>query len=159
DLADVELEPARHVPDPVPVLLGLLHAALLDRARPGAREHVRGVRLVRRGADPDLVALDPARERLHPPDRLPPPPPPDVDLDVGHLLRLVVRAAPAGGDDVPRRAGREAARRASARAAGTSSVSSGEKYVAAAYLVVFVAVLAWVAIISSKLSRLSREVS
>ncbi|HET7554994.1 MAG TPA: CcmD family protein [Gaiellaceae bacterium] len=38
-------------------------------------------------------------------------------------------------------------------------MSSGEKYVAAAYLVVFVAVLGWVAIIASKLSRLSREVS
>jgi CcmD family protein len=38
-------------------------------------------------------------------------------------------------------------------------VSSGEKYVAAAYLVVFVGVLAWVAIISSKLARLTREVS
>jgi CcmD family protein len=38
-------------------------------------------------------------------------------------------------------------------------VSSGETYVAAAYLVVFVGVLAWVAIISSKLARLTREVS
>ncbi len=38
-------------------------------------------------------------------------------------------------------------------------MSSGEKYVAAAYLVVFVGVLAWVAIISSKLARLTREVS
>ena len=38
-------------------------------------------------------------------------------------------------------------------------MSSGEKYVAAAYLVVFVGVLAWVAIISSKLARLMREVS
>ena len=38
-------------------------------------------------------------------------------------------------------------------------MSSGEKYVAAAYLVVFVAVLAWTAIISTKLARLSREVS
>jgi hypothetical protein len=37
-------------------------------------------------------------------------------------------------------------------------VSTGEKYVAAAYLVVFVAVLAWVAIIGSKLSRLERDV-
>jgi hypothetical protein len=37
-------------------------------------------------------------------------------------------------------------------------VTSGEKYVAAAYLVVFVAVLAWVGIISAKLARLSREV-
>jgi hypothetical protein len=36
-------------------------------------------------------------------------------------------------------------------------VSSGEKYVAAAYLVVFVAVLAWVAIIAAKLARLERD--
>jgi CcmD family protein len=38
-------------------------------------------------------------------------------------------------------------------------VSSGEKYVAAAYLVVFIGVLGWVAIIASKLARLSREVA
>ena len=37
-------------------------------------------------------------------------------------------------------------------------MSSGEKYVAAAYLVVFVGVLAWVAIIAAKLARLHREV-
>jgi hypothetical protein len=37
-------------------------------------------------------------------------------------------------------------------------VSTAEKYVAAAYLVVFVAVLVWVAIIASKLSRLERDV-
>jgi hypothetical protein len=37
-------------------------------------------------------------------------------------------------------------------------VSPGEKYVAAAYLVLFVAVLAWVAIIGTKLARLAREV-
>jgi hypothetical protein len=37
-------------------------------------------------------------------------------------------------------------------------VSASEKYVAAAYLVVFVAVLAWVAIISAKLARLERDV-
>jgi hypothetical protein len=36
-------------------------------------------------------------------------------------------------------------------------VSASEKYVAAAYLVVFVAVLIWVAIIASKLVRLERE--
>jgi hypothetical protein len=36
-------------------------------------------------------------------------------------------------------------------------VSASEKYVAAAYLVVFVAVLAWVAIIATKLARLERE--
>jgi hypothetical protein len=36
-------------------------------------------------------------------------------------------------------------------------VSSGEKYVAAAYLVVLLAVLAYVAIISLKLARFERE--
>ena len=36
-------------------------------------------------------------------------------------------------------------------------MSASEKYVAAAYLVVFVAVLIWVAIIASKLARLERE--
>jgi hypothetical protein len=38
-------------------------------------------------------------------------------------------------------------------------VSASEKYVAAAYLVVFVAVLAWVAIIAAKLARLERDAS
>jgi hypothetical protein len=36
-------------------------------------------------------------------------------------------------------------------------MSASEKYVAAAYLVVFVAVLAWVVIIAAKLVRLERE--
>jgi hypothetical protein len=38
-------------------------------------------------------------------------------------------------------------------------VSAGEKYVAAAYLVVFVVVLAWVAIMAAKLTRLQRDVA
>jgi CcmD family protein len=37
-------------------------------------------------------------------------------------------------------------------------VSAGEKYLAAAYLVVFVAVLAYVVIMAAKLARLEREV-
>ena len=37
-------------------------------------------------------------------------------------------------------------------------MSASEKYVAAAYLVVFLAVLAWVAIIAAKLARLERDV-
>ena len=37
-------------------------------------------------------------------------------------------------------------------------MSSGEKYAAAAYLVVFVGVLAYVLIIAAKLQRLEREV-
>jgi CcmD family protein len=36
-------------------------------------------------------------------------------------------------------------------------MSSGEKYVAAAYGIVFVAVLVYVAIIAAKLARLERE--
>jgi hypothetical protein len=36
-------------------------------------------------------------------------------------------------------------------------MSSGEKYVAAAYAVVLVAVLVWVGIIAAKLARLERE--
>ena len=38
-------------------------------------------------------------------------------------------------------------------------MSSGEKYVAAAYLVVFIALLAWVVIISTKIQRLERDVA
>jgi CcmD family protein len=38
-------------------------------------------------------------------------------------------------------------------------VTSSEKYVAAAYLVVFVAVLAYVLIVGAKLQRLEREVA
>ena len=37
-------------------------------------------------------------------------------------------------------------------------MTSAEKYVAAAYLVVFIGVLAWVAIIGTMLPRLSRDV-
>ena len=67
-------------------------------------------------------------------------------------------------DALPRRACRQAGRRASPRAAGAAHVTpppqgppSEWQYVAAAYLVVFVAVLAWVAIIAAKLQRLQRE--
>ena len=38
-------------------------------------------------------------------------------------------------------------------------MTSADKYVAAAYLVVFVVVLAWVLIIATKLARLEREVA
>jgi hypothetical protein len=38
-------------------------------------------------------------------------------------------------------------------------VTAAEKYVAAAYLVVFLVVLGWTAIISTKLARLQREVA
>ena len=38
-------------------------------------------------------------------------------------------------------------------------MSAGEKYTAAAYAVVFLTVLVWVAIIAAKLARLEREKS
>jgi len=38
-------------------------------------------------------------------------------------------------------------------------VTNGEKYVAAAYLVVFLAVLVYVVLIAAKLARLEREVA
>jgi CcmD family protein len=47
----------------------------------------------------------------------------------------------------------------STRTTSRATGSSGEKYVAAANLVVFVGVLAWVAIIAAKLARLQSEVS
>jgi hypothetical protein len=37
-------------------------------------------------------------------------------------------------------------------------VSSGEKYAAAAYIVVFAVVLAWLAIMAAKFARLRRDV-
>src|SRR5262249_7567778 len=157
-LVDVELEPAGDVPDPVPLLLGLLHAPLLSRAGPGAGEHVGGLRALRGGADPDQLALDPDRERLHPPDGVHDTRAADVGLDVLRFLRFVGGAALPGRDHVPRGARGEAAGRPAARVAGALGVSASEKYVAAAYIVVFVAVLAWVAIIATKLARLEREV-
>jgi CcmD family protein len=41
---------------------------------------------------------------------------------------------------------------------GVAALSAGEKYTAAAYLVVFLALLAYVLIIAAKLQRLQREV-
>jgi cell division protein FtsL len=38
-------------------------------------------------------------------------------------------------------------------------MTASEKYVAAAYLVVFVVVLAWIAIMAAKLTRLQRDVA
>ena len=49
-LVVVEREPARALPRALPLLLRLLHAALLARARSRARQHVGGVRALRRRA-------------------------------------------------------------------------------------------------------------
>ena len=71
----------------------------------------------------------------------------------------------AGGDArarvraLPARAHGQAAGRDDEAAAGGPGVSSGEKYVAAAYLVVFVAVLVYLVIMQLKLQRLQRELA
>ena len=57
------------------------------------------------------------------------------------------------------RAHREAARRTAARAAGGARMTTAEKYVTAAYLVVLAVVLLYVVIYSFKMSRLEREVA
>ena len=50
-----------HVPARLPLLLRLFHAALLGRARAATGQPLRGLRHLRRRADPDLV---PGRQRL-----------------------------------------------------------------------------------------------
>ena len=81
-------------------------------------------------------------------------------LDVRDVLRLPRGDARARGLVLRDRARRQAARREAARAAGAARlVTASEKYVAAAYLVVFVTVLAYVLIIGAKLGRLEREVA
>ena len=113
---------ARALPDPVPLLLGLLHAPLLARAGRGAREHLRRLRARRRRADPGLVPRDPARRELHPPGRVharragqP------ADGDARHRRGLPGRDARARRDAVPERVARQAARRAAAGSCGRRS--------------------------------------
>ena len=130
---------ARRLPRPVPLLLGLLHAALLARAGAGARAHLRRVRALRRRADPgqssSLCASRTSsctRSRVFTRDG-PQTSPASMLFTFSRLPRGDGRA---GGDALPQRAGREAARRAPARAARGAELSSGEKYLWAAYLVV-----------------------
>src|SRR5581483_3052388 len=158
-LVGVVRGPARALPRALPLLLRLLHAALLARARPVACAHLRGVRAVRGGADPGQLPRHPAVEELHPPGRLHPRRASDDRDDVRRVLRRVGGGAPPRRADVPGGAARQAAGPPPARAARGARrvVSSGEKYVAAAYAVVFATVLVWVALIAVKLVRLERE--
>src|SRR5207244_4050212 len=124
------------------------------RAGPAAREPLRGVRALRRRADSDLVPRDPAGVGLHPSDGVHERRPADVWLDVPHVLRLVGRSARNGERALSHRADGQAHRRAVAGTEGAVGVTSAEKYVAAAYLVVFLVLLAYIVIIASKLQRL-----
>ena len=136
----------------------LLHAPLLDRGGAAARERLRRLRALRGRADPGQLPRDPARRGLHPPDGVHARRAADDRDDVLHLLRLLGRDHDARLRPLPGRARRQAARREPARAArGADDMSSGEKYVAAAYGVVFVTVLVYVVIIAAKLARLERE--
>ena len=124
-----------------------------------AREHVRRLRALRRRPDPDLVPRDPDLAEHHPPGRVHAQRAADDALPVPHLLRLLARDA--------LRCSRRSTRlelagkrldTAAARAARAPRMTPSEKYTAAAYLVVFVGVLAYVLIIASKLQRLQRQV-
>ncbi len=77
-------------------------------------------------------------------------------LDPRHLLRRSGGAASARTHAVSRRACRQATRRPSSRA--EVRMTTAEKYVTAAYCVVFAGVLVYVVIIALKLQRLEREV-
>src|SRR6476469_7784899 len=151
--------PACALPRPVPLLFGVLHAALLRSARSAPRESQRGVRVLRRCARAGQHPRDPSLGTFHPPGRIRPPRAEHGRLTVLHVLRLLGGAAHARRVALPRRARRKAHRRSHARAARGAAVTSEEKYVAAAYLVIFAVVLAYVVIIALKLQRLERELA
>ena len=73
------------------------------------------------------------------------------------LLPLARRLARSRRGAVPDRAGRQAARREDPRAPEGARVTTAEKYVTAAYLVVLAAVLLYVVIYAFRMSRLERE--
>ena len=120
----------------------------------------RRLRDLRRRADPDQLPGDPARERLHPPGR--------VRHGTGRrcpgsqfltfCVSLAAMLVALLGAVSPRARG-QAHRRAPARAAGADRMTTEEKYVAAAYLVVFVVLLAYVVIMSAKVARLERTLA
>src|SRR5262249_1276631 len=143
----LELAPACPLPRPVSLLRRVLHAALLGGARPSARQPLGRLRALRGRTHPRLVPRHPPGGRLHSPDSVHGTRPAEGRLDVRDVLRLVGGDAGARRLPVPARAGRKAPRRAAPRAQGAARrMTTSEKYVAAAYLVVFVVVLVYVLI-------------
>jgi Cytochrome C assembly protein len=106
-----------------------------------------------------VVSRDPPLEELHPPGGVHVARLPDDQCAVPHLLCLPGRDAEPVRDALLDRARRQAPRCVAPRAPRAACMTPSEKYTAAAYLVVFVAVLAYVVIIASKLQRLQREVA
>src|SRR5436305_179326 len=158
-LVGLELEPARAVSRALPVLRGVLHAALFARAWAVAREHLRGLRAVRRRAHPRQLARDPPLAGHHPSDRLQGVRTCARGQPAADLRRLLGGDAGAGRMPVQRRADEQAVGRAAQVVAGAARMTTAERYVTAAYLVVFLVVLAYVLIMATKLARLEREVS
>ncbi|TML52239.1 MAG: CcmD family protein [Actinobacteria bacterium] len=79
-------------------------------------------------------------------------------MDPRHVLRRAGSDARSRLYALPARARRQAARRAAARPEGGARLTTGEKYVTAAYCVVFAVVLVYLLIMALKLQRLEREV-
>src|SRR5206468_10900573 len=119
----------------------------------------RRLRALRRRAHSGQHPFDPSVRALHPSRCVRQGRTEHGGVAVLHLLRRGRGDVLRGGDAVPPRACRQAARHPSARAAGGAAVTTEEKYVAAVYLVVFVVLLAYVFIIGLKLQRLEREVA
>src|SRR5207244_12066492 len=151
--------PTRSVSRAVPLLRGVLHAALLGSGRAAARESQRGLCALWGRARTRQHSRDSPLRTLHPSSRVRPTRAQHGRIAVLHVLRLIGGDAHSRGDALPRRARRQAHRRAPTRVAGGAAMSTEEKYVAAAYLVIFAVVLAYVVIIALKLQRLERELS
>src|SRR5207248_5900903 len=88
---------------------------------------------------------------IYPPGRVHAPRPELRGLDPRHVLRRANRDARPRVHALPARARRQAARLAAARLAGGARLTTAEKYVTAAYCVVFAVVLVYVLIIALKL--------
>ena len=97
-------------------------------------------------------------QAAHPPRRLHASRPELRRLDPRHVLHRAGRDARPRVHALPAGAQRQAARRAPARSEGGARLTTAEKYVTAAYCVVFAVVLAYVLIMALKLQRLEREV-
>jgi hypothetical protein len=69
-LVDVERAAADALPRPLPLLLRLLHAALLGRARAAAGESLGRLCALRRRAHPGQLPRHPPGREIHPPGRL-----------------------------------------------------------------------------------------
>src|SRR5919108_517332 len=158
-LVGLERAAAHALPDPVSVLLGVLHAPLLDACRSAQGAHLRRVRPLRRRADPPQLHGDSPRRGADSPGGVQTGRTRHGGLDVPDVLRLLRRDARARRRALPARAERQASGCEPSGAAGATRMSTGEKYLWAAYLVLFAAVLLYVVLIALKGGRLERELA